>query len=162
MLHLEKKSGNLVFFPMSWQYWEHCFCKNPKFGWTSVFLKLEQGDMERQKSETGTRAEVKGQDRGLNNHRSLSFSWSGRSFRKSASSSLTCSSVWVMLPRDGGGCDLDDKTRVASLAVASWLKRVVWPFVNKSLLLLPEKGLFLYLYHLRTKEFYSAVLERSM
>lgn len=62
---------------------------------------------------------MKGQDRGLNSHRYLSFSWSGRGIRKSVFSSLTYSSAWVMHPRDGDGRGFDETKAVLSLTVAS-------------------------------------------
>lgn len=72
-----------------------------------------------QKSETQTRTEMKGWDRGLNNHRSLSLSWNERCFRKMAFSSLSCFSPLVKHRRGVVACGLNGWTKVISLAVAS-------------------------------------------
>lgn len=85
---------------------------------------------------------MKGQDRGLNNHRSLSLSWNERCFRKTALSILFCFSPLVMHRRGGSSWGLNGWTKETSLAVASWLERVVWPFVNISSVMLAEKDLF--------------------
>lgn len=85
---------------------------------------------------------MKGQDRGLNNHRSLSLSWNERCFRKTALSILFFFSPLVMHRRGGSSWGLNGWTKVTSLAVASWLERVVWPFINISSVMLAEKDLF--------------------